>query len=144
MELGEVVARVASSSGRPSRPGIEAAERPGVRPAGVFGLIELGPDPEGPPARLQGRGAPRQGPRPAGSSWLGPPSGSTSSAAHDVAGCRSAWSTSAPEGRVGCGADAPSAPACRALELADGVGDGEGGFAGIVFTRWRPDLPATA
>ena len=30
------------------------------------------------------------------------------------------------------------------LELADGVGDGEGGFAGIVFTRWRPDLPATA
>ena len=34
----------------------------------------------------------------------------TSSAAHDVAGCRSAWSTSAPEGRVGCGADAPSAP----------------------------------
>ena len=40
--------------------------------------------------------------------------------------------------------DAPSAPACRALELADGVGDGEGGFAGIVFTRWRPDLPATA
>ena len=41
-------------------------------------------------------------------------------------------------------ADAPSAPACRALELADGVGDGEGGFAGIVFTRWRPDLPATA
>ena len=36
------------------------------------------------------------------------------------------------------GAVAPSAPACRALELADGVGDGEGGFAGIVFTRWRP------